>query len=302
MFRLKISKIIVIFLLFLFYIPNVRAVVDATNDFYVNDYANILSYETEKYILDKSTQLYQINGAQIVVVTVNDMEGLPIENYALELFRKFKIGDKDKDNGLLILVSVFERELRVEVGYGLEGILPDSKVGRLEDNYMIPYLKNNDWNNAIKNGYDAFFDVVLDGSNVDSEVLTEEDDFLYFEIIVFINFVVGLVFGLVYRIIMANRLNKKNIKTKKMKHKFLIVYFIVLLLSLFIECFIVMDMISALIFISVNFFTFAIAAFSNGTSISGSGYSRGSYRSGGSSSSHRGGGGSSGGGGASRRF
>lgn len=304
MFRLKISKTFVVFLFFLLCIPNVYAIVDATDDFYVNDYANVLSYETEKYILDKSIQLYQNNGAQIVVVTVNDMDGLPIEDYALELFRKFGIGDEDKDNGLLILVSVSERELRVEVGYGLEGILPDSKVGRLEDNYMIPYLKGNDWDNGIKNGYDAFYDVILFGSDVDTGVQVEEDGLLYYEIMIIINLVVGLGFGLVYKIKGLSK--KNNNKIKKVRHRFFCVYVAVLVLSLFVEYFIVMDTDSTILFLFANTFAFVTAAFSNGISISGGSgrYSGGSYRSSsrGFSSRHSGGGGSSGGGGASRKF
>ena len=78
---------------------NVNALVKPTSNFYVNDYANILSDETEQYIMDKSVALHNIDGTQIVVVTVPNLEGRDLESYATELFRSFGIGDKEKNNG-----------------------------------------------------------------------------------------------------------------------------------------------------------------------------------------------------------
>lgn len=132
------------------------AVVKPTNEFYVNDYANVLSKETENYIISTNVELQKKTGAQIVVVTVPSLEGLEIEEYANTLFREFGIGDKQKNNGLLLLCSTGERKFRVEVGYGLEGILPDGKTGRMQDSYIIPYLKENNYDEGIKNGYSAF--------------------------------------------------------------------------------------------------------------------------------------------------
>ena len=99
MYLLNRIKFLILFLLLS--ILNVNAIVSPTKEFYVNDYANILSSETEKYIIDKSSQLANIDGTQIVVVTVNNLEGDTIENYANTLFRNFGIGDKTKNNGLI---------------------------------------------------------------------------------------------------------------------------------------------------------------------------------------------------------
>ena len=108
-------------------------VVEPTNNFYINDYANILSSETEKYILEKSSTLANKTNAQIVVVTIPSLNGASLEEYATTLFRKFGIGDKKENNGLLLLLALEERQMRIEVGYGLEGILPDGKTGRFQD-------------------------------------------------------------------------------------------------------------------------------------------------------------------------
>lgn len=134
--------------------------VTPTSKFYVNDYANLLTEDTKQYIIQTNQKLEEKTGAQIVVVTVQNLEGMTIEQYANELFRKFGIGDKDKNNGLLLLCSYQDRKFRVEVGYGLEGILNDGKTGRMQDEYIIPYLKKNQFNEGIRNGYTAFLNEV----------------------------------------------------------------------------------------------------------------------------------------------
>lgn len=155
--------------LYLFANP-VIAVVKPTDDFYVNDYANLLNNETKEYIMKSNISLNEKTGAQIVVVTVESLEGNSIEEYSTELFRKFGIGDKEKNNGLLLLLALQERKFRVEVGYGLEGILPDAKTGRIQDQYIIPYLKNDNWNEGIKNGFSAFLQIIADEYGVDIEL------------------------------------------------------------------------------------------------------------------------------------
>lgn len=97
------------------------------------------------------------------------MEGQSLEEYATRVFREFGIGDKNKNNGLLLLLALKERQFRVEVGYGLEGALPDAKTGRIQDEYIIPYLKNDNWNEGIKNGFSAFLSIIANEYDVDIE-------------------------------------------------------------------------------------------------------------------------------------
>ena len=68
---------------------------------------------------------------------------------------------------MLLLLALEERQFRVEVGYGLEGALPDGKTGRIQDEYIIPYLRENNWNDGIKNGFSAILEVVADEYNVE---------------------------------------------------------------------------------------------------------------------------------------
>ena len=131
------------------------AIVSPTNEFYINDYASVLSDETKNYIMSTNVELQKRTGAQIVVVTVKSLDGKSIEQYATELFRKFGIGDSSKNNGVLLICSTGDRLFRIEVGYGLEGTLTDGKTGRIQDTYIIPYLKNNNYDEGIKNGFSA---------------------------------------------------------------------------------------------------------------------------------------------------
>jgi len=157
MFNSKKLKIIIplCLLLIIAFTTNVKAVVSQTDEFYVNDYANVLTQEVEDYIIETNVELEQKTGAQIVVVTVNSLEGDTIEEYATDLFRKFGIGDRYKNNGVLLLCSTGDRMFRIEVGYGLEGALTDGKTGNIQDTYIIPYLKNNNYNEGIENGFNA---------------------------------------------------------------------------------------------------------------------------------------------------
>ncbi len=162
--------IMLIFIILAFYYTT-YAVVNFTDKNYVNDYANVLTAETENYIINANKELEEKTKAQIVVVTVNSLEGKTIEEYATELFREFEIGDKKKNNGVLLLCSTGDRKFKIEVGYGLEGALTDGKTGRIQDQYIVPYLKNNNYDEGIKNGFSAVIEEVCKEYNIElSEV------------------------------------------------------------------------------------------------------------------------------------
>lgn len=164
--RKGLSVVLIIFLFILLLSPKVFAVVKPTSNFYINDYANLLSSETENYIMSVNQNLNAQTKAQVVVVTVQNLEGNSLEDYATELFRSFGIGDKTLNNGILMLIALEERQSRIEVGYGLEGILNDAKTGRIQDEYMIPYLKQNNWDDGIKNGFSAIVNEIEKEYNV----------------------------------------------------------------------------------------------------------------------------------------
>ena len=126
-----------------------------TQDFYVNDFAGVLSEATKSHILQAGEQLQAQTTAQVVVVTMNSIGQEDIFNFSLALARDWGIGDADRNNGCLIFLSMADRQSYVQVGYGLEGRLTDSKTGRLQDDYLIPYMKEGDYSAGIQNLFDA---------------------------------------------------------------------------------------------------------------------------------------------------
>lgn len=134
---------------------------------YANDYANVLSVQTENHI-NETSKKYSGDGTQIVVVTVKSLDGMDIETYSNKLFRSWGIGNKEKDNGILILLATDDRKIRIEVGRGLEGEFNDAKCGRLMDMYAIPYFKENDFDTGIK----SLFNAVIEG--IENPVFLEE--------------------------------------------------------------------------------------------------------------------------------
>ncbi|MCK4463846.1 MAG: TPM domain-containing protein, partial [Candidatus Omnitrophica bacterium] len=93
---------------------------------YVNDFADILSNEYETKLNAFASELENKTTSQIAIVTIDSIKPYEIEDYAVRLFEKWGIGKKGKDNGVLILLALSDRNLRIEVGYGLEGAIPDA--------------------------------------------------------------------------------------------------------------------------------------------------------------------------------
>lgn len=284
--------LLIIFLFLLFPIDS-YAIIEPTSDFYVNDYANILSEEIENYIMQKSVALNNVDGTQIVVVTVTNLEGMSLEEYSNEVFNSFGIGDKDKNNGLLLLLALEEREFRVEVGDGLGGILPDGKTGRFQDEYIIPYLKENKWDEGIKNGYDAFYSEIVTQNNLDLDYNMPVSNNSYNSnwvgmiqlLLIAIGFISGCIVGVA-----------SNKKRKNMIWLYLVIWAIGFgfVLTMYISLFMAM-LINLFIFLRLAFYMSSsrIGHYSSGGSFGGGSFS---------GSHHTGGGGHSSGGGSSRRF
>jgi len=120
---------------------------------YVNDFAHVLSPETAKYLEANLRAYEQQTTNEISVVTLDNLpDGRPIEDVANQLFRNWGIGKKAKNNGVLFLLAIHDHQMRIEVGYGLEGALTDIMTKRIQDDDVRPYLKNNDFNAGIRVG------------------------------------------------------------------------------------------------------------------------------------------------------
>jgi uncharacterized protein len=116
---------------------------------YVNDFANVLRSQTTAELNGIGQQLDDKAHAQLAVVTINTLDGRDIESYANDLYRQWGIGSKSTNRGVLILVAVKDHRYRTEVGYGLEPILPDGKVGGF-GREAVPLLKQSDYDEAVR--------------------------------------------------------------------------------------------------------------------------------------------------------
>lgn len=115
---------------------------------YVNDFARVLDATTVAQMDDICRQIDEKAHAQIAVVTIHALDGSDIESYAVDLFHQWGVGNKSTNRGVLILYAIDDRHARVEVGYGLEPILPDGKVGGFQRE-AIPYMQSGDYNKAL---------------------------------------------------------------------------------------------------------------------------------------------------------
>lgn len=115
---------------------------------YVNDFAGVLDAATQMRLNDLCQQVDQKAHAQIAVVTVKSLDGQDPVSYAVALYQKFGIGTKGKDHGVLILLATQDRKYQIQVGYGLEGILPDGKVGGF-GREAVPFLRSGDYAGAV---------------------------------------------------------------------------------------------------------------------------------------------------------
>ncbi|MEP6949368.1 MAG: TPM domain-containing protein, partial [Ginsengibacter sp.] len=121
----------------------------------VNDFGNFLEPFQREALEKKIRDYNDSTSSAIVIVTVPDLQGYDISELALKYLRDWGIGTKDKNNGVLILVSKAERKARIETGYGMEGVLPDVTAGQIIDERMVPYFKENDYYRGFDNAVDA---------------------------------------------------------------------------------------------------------------------------------------------------
>lgn len=122
---------------------------EPTDRFFINDYADVIDSPAEDEIYSRAAALYEKTGAQAVVVAAKNLGGEEPAEYALGLGRQWGVGDKKKNNGVVILFALEERQIYIAVGYGLEGALPDIKADRIIETYGLEYLKADNFSEGI---------------------------------------------------------------------------------------------------------------------------------------------------------
>jgi uncharacterized protein len=116
----------------------------------VVDLAGVIDNSVKTKINRYLRELEQKTTAQVAVLTIKSLAGQSIEDFSIAIAHdKWKLGQKGKDNGVLVMVAVDDKKYRIEIGYGLEGILPDSLVGSIGRQYLVPYFRKGDYSTGV---------------------------------------------------------------------------------------------------------------------------------------------------------
>ena len=131
---------------------------------YINDYSGVLSAEVKTRLENLATEVKEKTKAELAVAIVNSLEGDTVESYANLLAEEWGVGDQE-DRGALLLLAIQDHQLRLEVGYGLEPILPDGRAGEILD-HMTPYLRKGDFDSAVSVGVIEVAQVIAQDAGV----------------------------------------------------------------------------------------------------------------------------------------
>lgn len=133
---------------------------------YVNDYAGVMGPQVGP-LEALLRELNQKTGAEVAVVTVDSLEGGDINDFATRLFERWGIGSAEEDDGVLIVAAIQDRRVWIEVGYGLEGLIPDGRAGRILDESVIPYFAGADYGSGLTAGAVSIATIIAENAGVE---------------------------------------------------------------------------------------------------------------------------------------
>lgn len=132
----------------------------------VSDFANVITPPYEKRMGNVAKELLTKTGVALFVVTMPDLGGADAKEYAERLYDAWDVGKKGGDKGILILASIRERKLQIRMGSGLKAILSQSQIGEIQDRFVAPYLKQNNYDDGLFNGVSAIAKIIAKESGV----------------------------------------------------------------------------------------------------------------------------------------
>jgi len=162
----RLALATVLFLTFSY--PTVNHAIDAfpKPQGLVNDFANVIPAQYEQKLMQVTGELLRKTDVPVVVVTMPEIGGEDYNEYANRLYAAWGIGKKGEDRGVLIFVTLKERKVRIETGYGIEGLIPDGLAGEIRDKYIVPYLKQNRFGEGLLNGTLAIASIIAKDARV----------------------------------------------------------------------------------------------------------------------------------------
>lgn len=166
----------------------------------VSDFAGVIDQGTRQQLTTLLQELKDRTGAEIAVVTVETTQPLTAFDYAIKIAEAWKPGAKDKDNGVVFLVATKDRKLFIATGYGVEGVLPDGKVGEIRDKFIVPYFRKGDYAGGILSGTQVMagliaqeYGVTLTGAQLPRTGPRRGEEFPAWLVLVFALVVLGLI-------------------------------------------------------------------------------------------------------------
>lgn len=213
--KAKFKRLWLIFLIFfcLFQSKTYASIPKPTDNYYLDE-ENLLDESTKENINKTNRQLEDKTGSQVIVMTLDNPEGLEGNYYGTEIFNSWKIGDQKKDNGVLILLLMSDQEgqnqINIITGYGIEGRLNDGKIGRIIDTFMLDDLRDGNYSEALNEGFNAVvgeicaeYDIELekDYTSYQDELANSNDEGISLKTILFM---------IIIFIIISNIINKNN--------------------------------------------------------------------------------------------
>jgi uncharacterized protein len=129
----------------------------------VNDFAGVLSAQEREALEQRCRQLRAATGSQLTVVALRSLQGGQIDDFTVKLFQRWKVGQADQDNGVMLLVAIDDRKVRIEVGYGLEPVLPDVLAGRIIQQQIVPAFRQKQYAAGLSAAVNRLAEIVERG-------------------------------------------------------------------------------------------------------------------------------------------
>ncbi len=194
---------------------------------YVNDFAGMLGSEQAAQLEQKLGQYDKQTSNQIAILTINSLEGSDIESYSIQVASEWKIGQKGKDNGVLVTIAKKDHRMRIEVGYGLEGDLTDLMAGRIVDEIMTPAFKAGDFYGGINKAVDNIIEklgqytvqeraIMAQNRAEEKRIAEEKANEIGIGILIFIVAAIGLI-GMVFFIRMIMMKIRESLRKKSLR-------------------------------------------------------------------------------------
>lgn len=169
----------------------------------VNDLAQVMTAQQRQELTEYLTTVNDQTGIQMAVLTVPSLEGDSIEDFSFRTASKWQLGQAKEDNGALLVVSEGDRELRIEVGYGLEGLLTDAKSGLIIRNVITPHFRNGDYGTGIVEGIRNMVGVATEDAQLISSNMEEDEGSLDGQ-----SLVVSVIFFALYFAVLSMAISK----------------------------------------------------------------------------------------------